>query len=76
MSVYEEVKFGVHIIGPDTIVAAKDFKEAADNAAEINASYYGTRTPYSPLIYANVIEWNSRKYGEHDPDATDWSDLG
>ena len=79
MNEYEKLKWGVHIHGPDTIAAAKDFIHASSMAHSINSSIFSSirndkYAEYRPIMFATIFIWD-KVHGDHDPESVDWSDL-
>lgn len=65
---YKDVKWCVHVMGPDEIFAANDFKEAADRANEINQLWdrdyiQAKMDEYCPRVWAVVELWISPATG-------------
>ncbi len=79
MSVYEHVKWGVHIHGPDSILAATDFNQAVEKCNEFNSliTLLGVQQrplqEYRPIVFATVFIWDEKV--THDPESTDWNEL-
>jgi hypothetical protein len=78
MNPYDNEKWGVHLVGPDNIYAAKTFDEAVNQAAEFNKTMviFANRRDCSelaPLCWAKVELWKDISSGPHEPDKTDWS---
>lgn len=80
MKAHDSVKWGVHIIGPDTVKAAHNFSHAVEKAREINQSILDSiaigafSTEYHPIMFANIFMWPDSQ-GNHDPENTDWEEL-
>lgn len=77
---YDNACWGVHVSGPDSVMAAKSFEEATEQCARINANIaYITKpesnSPNYPLMWAKVDLWENISKGIHDPESTDWSDI-
>jgi hypothetical protein len=80
MNIYDEQKWGVLIIGPDDIFAAKSFEEAAEKASEINKMITDhikpkCTNPNYPVVFAQVDKWENITSSEHDPLDTDWENA-
>jgi hypothetical protein len=78
MTPYDELKWGVQVVGPDDLLAANNFQEAAHYAENINQMMVdfkegGSCTQYHPVIYANVVEWPEDR--KHEPENTVWDDY-
>lgn len=59
---YDDVKWCVHVLGPDEVFAANTFKEAVDRANEINQLWarddiQAKMDEYCPRVWANVSLW-------------------
>lgn len=80
MKPHDAYKWGVHIYGPDSFAAAKDFGEATEKAHEINMGFYVDKpdhmAAFYPVVVAVVFIWDEDLHGTHDPENTDWSDIG
>ncbi len=78
MNIYESTKWGVHIIGPDSVLAASSFHEAVEKSTQINteviARYAAFATENSPLFWAVIMQWPDG-HGSHDPESTDWNNI-
>jgi len=80
MKAHESVKWGVHIIGPDTVKAAHSFRHAVAKCDDINqkilnmieAGFFSTED--YPVMFANVFVWPDSQWN-HKPDETDWDDI-
>lgn len=79
MSVYNSVKWGVHVSGPDSVLAAKDFTEAVEQCDRINRNLVKMQPEFTsefhPIMWAKVEQWETISNGPHDPENTDWDDI-
>ena len=79
MNQYESTKWGVHVKGPNTILAAHSFQEAVEKSQEINAYALSRipemKSPFYPLLWATVERWEDLTTSEHNPAETDWSET-
>jgi hypothetical protein len=73
--VYDNEKWGVHVIGPDSLMAAESFEEANDRAHQINTSLSKEEND-DIMVYAYLFLWDEQQFGLHAPEETDWSDIG
>jgi hypothetical protein len=76
------INWGVLVIGPDNVLAAKSFREAAEKCHEINMALINfverAQLPdddLSPIVYAQVAQWEDIASGPHEPDKTDWANA-
>lgn len=82
MSAFDKQRWGVRICGPDTILAAASFKEAAHYCNRINtaiqsmAEYGYFDGENMPVIFAQIDTW-AQIAGDtpQDPENTDWSRI-
>ena len=77
---YNTKKWVVLVCGPGSVLAAHSFTEAATKCAEINRMVVDhmiprSESPYSPILYAQVVIWSDVCEGEHEPDQTDWNEI-
>ena len=73
---HNSVKWGVHVSGPDSILAAHSFEEAVTQSNLINTFIIEAsigKSDHYPIVFANVIIWPDNC--EHDPAATDWNEF-
>lgn len=81
MSVYDGVKWGVNVKGPDSVLAAHSFQEAVAQCARINqdllvAIEHGAFSSiHHPIMWATVGIWSDMSGGEHRPEETDWDEI-
>lgn len=74
---YDEIKWGVHVFGPDDIIPCRDFEHANDFSHEMNKTVLEVceaidkkfgKSDDDPLMYAVVFEWDETVEGEHNPE--------
>jgi len=80
INVFDRTKWGVHVLGPDNIFAAKSFKEAVDKAEEFNKMiqdviYPVSNSEYHAVIFARIFVWEEQSNCEHKPEETDWTAM-
>ncbi len=80
VNVFDKTQWGVHVLGPDNIFAAKSFQEATEKAAEfnrmvVNLIYPISDSEYHAIIFARVAVWGELSKFEHDPEETDWTEM-
>lgn len=80
INVFDETQWGVHVLGPDNIFAAKSFQEATEKAAEFNKMvvdliYPISDSEYHAVIFARVAVWGELSNSSHSPDETDWEEM-
>ena len=75
---FNDTKWGVHVLGPDNVLAASSFEEANQKAFEINQALLAfTKNPrYEDVkgvgCFAQVAIWGQIANFEHNPSETDW----
>lgn len=80
---FVDIKWGVHVIGPDNVLAAESFEDANQQAYEINKTIAGfvrsrssdASVGYWPVCYARVAEWDRIASFPHDPSKTNWAEA-
>ena len=73
MNIYDEHNWGVHVIGPDNVLAARSFEEAAEKAAFLNGVVANVIKKDPKFItYAQVCLWENVTSAQHNPEDTDW----
>ncbi len=82
MSQYDKLKWGLHIAGPDSILACHNFQHAVQKCKEINdmlVSMIDETLPhqeYRPIIFAKIYPWNElANDDEHDPENENWDEI-
>lgn len=77
-----DMKWGVHVLGPDNVLAAHSFREAVEKCHEINMAIimFSERAQIAdndlmPRVFAQVAPWEQIASGPHDPDETDWANA-
>ena len=78
---YDARQWGVHISGPDTVLAARSFKEAVEQCGKINqtivqhTSLTATNLMY-PVVWAKVEIWRDiAGNAPHEPEKTNWDEV-
>lgn len=79
-NVYDAQQWGVHVSGPDSVLAARSFEEAVEQCERINRNIVKHIKPESdslvcPLIWAKVELWADISKGAHEPEKTDWDEI-
>lgn len=79
MNVYDSVKWGVHVVGPDSVLAAKSFTEAVEQCDRINSNLVKMQpefdSEYDPILWAQVDQWQNIASGPHEPEKTNWAEV-
>ncbi len=80
INVFDETQWGVHVLGPDNIFAAKSFQEATEKAEEFNRMVVDIIYPlscseYHAVIFARVAIWTELSNSIHSPAETDWEEM-
>ena len=78
----QQIKWCVHLVGPDDVLACEDFKKAARYCAAINESLINhaktaVGSDNQPVVFARVAIWDevASTGSEHNPASVDWSDY-
>lgn len=81
-SIYDQKKWGVHVVGVDAVLVAHNFEHAVLECGVINntISRYIKQlaiTEHHPIIFARVGLWDeiAGNNAAHDPDKTDWNEV-
>lgn len=75
------INWGVHVLGPDNVLAAHSFREAVEKCHEINMTLVNFfesergKDPLYPRVFAQVARWEDIASGLHEPDKTDWANA-
>ena len=79
MSVFDSVNWGVHIVGPDSVLAAKDFTEAVEQCDRINRNLVRMQPEFDsnlhPILWAKVEVWGDISAATHEPEKTNWDEV-
>lgn len=83
MPKYNEIKWGVHVLGPDDIHPCRDFEHANSLAHKMNKTVVEVcetmdknfgKSDDDPLVYAVMFEWDEAVDGEHKSEDVDQDD--
>ena len=77
---FKDTKWGVHVLGPDNVLAAESFEQANQKAFEINQALdifsksgrHEAKGVLSVGCFAQVAIWDQIARFEHEPGKTDW----
>ena len=78
-TIYNQNKWGVHITGPDSYLAAESFAEASRKAHGLNEGFekasidHINYSEYDPIVLASVILWP--EVNSHNPEDVNWDDV-
>ncbi|MGJ8687316.1 MAG: hypothetical protein ACSHWQ_07545 [Spongiibacteraceae bacterium] len=79
MSIYNSVKWCVHVAGPDSVLAASSFTEAVEQCDRINRNLVKMQPEFDsehyPILWAKIEPWEDVASGPHNPEKTNWDEV-